>query len=65
MGNPDQVIDVSIIFLIAMHNPGNQVKVLQGLTQIFRQSNVLQNILAAKNSKEVLAILLSSMDRQE
>lgn len=65
MGSPDQTVDVSIIFLIAMSDPKNQVKVLQGLTQIFRQSDVLQNILVAKNQHDVLTLLLSSMNTQE
>lgn len=57
MGNPDQTVDVAVVILIAMKEPEKQVQLLKELIGILRQSELLEKISSAPNSKDVYQIL--------
>lgn len=57
MGSPGQNVDVSIIFLIAMKDPENQVEVLQRLCELFQSSELLEEIRSTENQAGISRLL--------
>jgi PTS system galactitol-specific IIA component len=57
MGSPGEEVEVSIIFLIAMKDPDNQVRVLQRLCGLFQSSELLEAIRRTDSRSEISALL--------
>lgn len=57
MGSPELAADASIVFMIAMREPEQQVDVLKGLTDLFRRKDLLQEITRAASPGEVAGLL--------
>lgn len=53
MGSPDNQTKAAIVFLIAMRDPEKQVDVLKGLTDLFRNGDLLQQIYRAATAEEI------------
>jgi PTS system galactitol-specific IIA component len=59
MGSPYLETEAAIVFMIAMREPEKQVEVLKGLTELFRNGDLLQRIHAAASSVEIAGLLNS------
>lgn len=57
MGSPDQGVEVSIVFLIAMKDPENQVLVLQHLCELFQSSDLLEAVRLSREQEEISRLL--------
>jgi PTS system galactitol-specific IIA component len=60
MGNPDGIVKVEIVFLLALNDPKEQVSWLKKMASIFKDETALKAIKDAP-SAEVLAAFLSSV----
>lgn len=61
MGSDDE-LQINIIFMLAIKEPKEQLKMLQKLTEVFQDDNALEKIKNAKNELEVLEIMKSFLD---
>lgn len=59
MGNPNHLIPVGIIFLLALENPKNQVKVIQQLVLKVQDAKLLKDIKNSKSPQELRKYLLA------
>jgi len=50
-------VDVGIVFMLAVHEPKDQIKVLQKVIGIFSKEEIMKKISEAKTSKELLDIV--------
>lgn len=57
MSNPEETIDVSLVFLLAVNNPRAQVATLQDLVALFQDPRRLSALRRATNPAEVIALL--------
>lgn len=57
MGMHDQTVEASIIFMLAIQKPDRQLGVLQVITGLIQNKQLLQGIQQADNAKEVLTII--------
>ncbi|MEM2249499.1 MAG: PTS sugar transporter subunit IIA [Candidatus Bathyarchaeia archaeon] len=57
MIDPDSIVDVKIIFLLALNEPHAQIQMLQTVATILQDSSLLHKLEKAKSSKEIIEIL--------
>jgi PTS system galactitol-specific IIA component len=57
MGEQGNMLEVSVVFLLAMKEPHAQVGLLQSLVSAFQNPEVLQSLLQAESESEIKAIL--------
>jgi galactitol PTS system EIIA component len=57
MGLPERVVDTSIVFLLALKEPGRHIKMLEELTELIRKTHFLAKLSNAKCKKEVIEIM--------
>lgn len=57
MEDPDEALEVDLIFLLALKNSENQLAVLQEVMQIIQDEAVIKNILESKNNEDIIKTL--------
>ncbi|CUH94679.1 hypothetical protein P22_0745 [Propionispora sp. 2/2-37] len=57
MGGLEEVVPVKIIFMLAMKNSDNQVKLLSQLMQIIQDQELLEQLAAAQSVSDVITLL--------
>ncbi|CAH0303134.1 PTS system galactitol-specific EIIA component [Peribacillus simplex] len=57
MGTSDEDLDVSIIFMLAVKNPANQVEVLQVIIELIQNQFVLNQIKESSTKENVIKII--------
>lgn len=57
MGTNDKEIDVSLLFMLALKEPHEQLDMLQRLIEMFQKPNVLEELLAIDTEDEYLAMI--------
>lgn len=57
MGTVDKTVAVSLVFLMAIQDPANQIHMLQGLAQLFHKPRVLEQLIKAGEPLEIVEIL--------
>lgn len=57
MGNSDDQVDVKIIFMLALNEPGKQLTTLQNLIEMVQNEQIVANLESAKNIDECAKIL--------
>ncbi len=57
MENPDQGLDVHIVFLLANKDSGDQLKDLQSLTGLFADPSILQRVVKSGSAREIAEML--------
>lgn len=65
MGDPENKLEVSIVFLLAMKEPHVQVDLLQNLVETFQNPEVLQSLLATTETIEIEKILKHYLQPKE
>jgi PTS system galactitol-specific IIA component len=60
MGDPENVLDVEIVFLLTILDPKQQVIYLRRLMELFKDDTLL-NLKAASSKQEVVSILLKKI----
>lgn len=59
MGNPDEQVDVKLIFMLAIKDPNVQISILKKLVSIFQEEQLLVKLIDIKNEEEFVDILNS------
>jgi len=62
MGDPEQTIPVRLVFLLAVVNPANQVRLLRQLVDFFIETAQLEKLLKCDNADQALDILHHSLN---
>ncbi|HHY78859.1 MAG TPA: PTS sugar transporter subunit IIA [Thermoanaerobacter sp.] len=57
MANPQEDVNVNIVFMIALNESHSQVKILQQIIQLIQNDTVLKELIEAKNRDEILKII--------
>lgn len=57
MGKFEGEIECDIVFMLAIKNPNEQIKVLQNFMNIFMNSDLLMKIKNAKTKKEIIDLI--------
>lgn len=63
MENPDQELDVQIVFLLANKDSGKQLESLQSLTGLFADPSILQDVLRSCSAKGIAALLNQELSK--
>jgi PTS system galactitol-specific IIA component len=61
MDDPDETVEVKLIFLMAIRESGMMVEILQKLAEIFQKPDVLEQLSTAANPSRVVQILKSQL----
>ncbi|HHV82871.1 MAG TPA: PTS sugar transporter subunit IIA [Tepidanaerobacter syntrophicus] len=62
MGNPDEEVDVKLIFMLAVTEPKGQINLLKKLVSIFQNQQLLMELCDIKSKKECAKILNTVID---
>ncbi len=57
MINPEELVEVSIVFLLALNKPHDQIEMLQKVAMVLQNSSILKELKQAKNSIQVVKVL--------
>jgi PTS system galactitol-specific IIA component len=57
MEDPDEKLLVSVVFLLAVKEKGQQIDMLKAIAGLIQNGNLLQEIARAADKDEVLALL--------
>ncbi len=57
MANPEQPVDVKLVFVLALDQPKAQIEMLQEIAGILQDSSIIDRIMAAKTEQGVLSAL--------
>jgi PTS system galactitol-specific IIA component len=60
MANPQEDVNVNIVFMIALNESHSQVEMLQQLVELIQNENFLMSILNAKGGDEVIDLMNKS-----
>lgn len=62
MGAPDTEVDVSIVLMLAIHDPQKVVNILRKIIFVIEDDEALEKILAAEEKEEIKNILKAHVD---
>lgn len=65
MGNPDEKVNVDVVFMLAIKEPKMQIKMLKNLMTIIQKIEVLKQIKKSKHSQEIVEIIEKELDKLE
>lgn len=57
MANPQQDVNVNIVFMIALNESGGQVKMLQQIVQLIQNESLLEELMMAESGKEIIKVI--------
>lgn len=61
MGSPDEQVDVSIIFMLALSDPNMQLELLQNLVQVLQNKELLLSLTKVKDKSDFINLLKKHM----
>lgn len=61
MGNPEEEVDVKLVFMLAINEPTMQINLLKNLVFLFQDKKLLHQLSETKNKKELISILSRSI----
>lgn len=65
MGNPEENVDVEVVFMLAIKDPKLQLEMLQNLMAIIQKVEVLNKIKASKDPKEIVSLIQRELERKK
>jgi len=57
MGNPSQIIEAEIVFMLAIKEPQEQINMLQKLSSLFQNRTLLRNLRKAVEREQAVSLL--------
>ena len=57
MVNPNETVDVTLIFLLALNKPHDQIEMLQKVAMVLQDSDLLRDLKRANSAAEIMEIL--------
>ena len=61
MENSDEEVDVSMIFMLALKDSDDHIKMLQNLFIMFQQENVMEDLIKADSVDKIEAIIANNL----
>jgi len=61
MGMPDTLVEVGIIFMLAIKEPHKQIEFLQLLMTKFQEKDILRRLMKCNTAEELTANFLASL----
>ncbi|MGB9840402.1 PTS sugar transporter subunit IIA [Thermovenabulum sp.] len=65
MGNPEENVDVKLIFMLALKEPQLQINTLRDLVEIFQDENLLAEIANSDSEEKVIGIISKCFVKSE
>ncbi|KYO65273.1 PTS sugar transporter subunit IIA [Thermovenabulum gondwanense] len=65
MGNPEENVEVKLIFMLALKEPKLQVNTLRDLVEIFQDENLLAEIVNSDSEEKIIGIISKSFVKSE
>jgi PTS system galactitol-specific IIA component len=62
MGDPEETVDVELVFMLAMDKADSQLSLLQSLMQIFQDENTLRYLVNEKDKSKIVSLLEDKLD---
>ncbi|MFC3419026.1 PTS sugar transporter subunit IIA [Salinicoccus hispanicus] len=62
MGDPDEKVNVQLVFMLAMDKSDSQLSLLQGLMQVFRDEETLKYLVSETDKKKIVDVLKNKLD---
>lgn len=57
MSNPNEEVKVKIVFMLAIKDPDEQIKLLQSLIEIFQDKELLLKIASAESAQDLITLI--------
>ena len=57
MVNPEETVDVTLIFLLALNKPHDQIEMLQKVAMVLQDPDLLRDLKRANSAAEIMEIL--------
>jgi len=64
MGNPEDEIDVQLVFMLAIKEPQVQLQMLQNLMSVFQKKELLTTIKNLKDTKQIIAAIKKELETE-
>lgn len=65
MGNPEEDVDVKLIFMLALKEPQLQINTLRDLVEIFQDENLLAEIANSDSEEKIIGIISKCFVKSE
>lgn len=65
MGNPEEEVDVKLVFMLAIKDPAMQLKLLQDLVEIFQDKKMLMCLANSKNVESIISMINSFIESKK
>jgi galactitol PTS system EIIA component len=62
MAQPDEVVDVRLVFLLALDKPKAQIEMLQEIASILQNPKIINSLMKANTANEVIEIIQSEAE---
>lgn len=62
MGNPDEQVDVKLVFMLAINEPNTQIDLLKKLVSIFQREDLLLKLISINNETEFANLFNSAIN---
>ncbi|MCG1009725.1 PTS sugar transporter subunit IIA [Salinicoccus sp. ID82-1] len=62
MGDPNEKVDVELVFMLAMDKSDSQLSLLQGLMQVFRDEDTLKYLVNETDKTKIVEVLKNKLD---
>lgn len=60
MGNPDEEVEVRIVFMLSIKNPSQQINLLKKLVSVFENKHLLKNLSKTQDNNSFACLINSS-----
>lgn len=57
MGNDDEVVDVKLVFMLAVDDPKRHLEKLQGIVEVIQDEDILRKLLNAKSEEDMIGAI--------
>ncbi|GAB3056939.1 PTS sugar transporter subunit IIA [Salinicoccus sesuvii] len=62
MGDPNETVDVELVFMLAMDKSDSQLSLLQGLMQLFRDEEMLKYLVSETDKTKMVDVLKNKLN---
>lgn len=62
MGDPNETVNVELVFMLAMDKSDAQLSLLQGLMQVFRDEEMLKYLVSETDKTKMVDVLKNKLD---
>lgn len=60
MGNPEEEVKASLVFLLALDQPKSQITMLQEIASVLQNPDLIQHLMQAEKPEEIIQLIQSN-----